>query len=208
VREPKIRVKVEPIGEDELRFTVLPEETADLFMRAAVLDLLGGRARVDRRGRVTITAVEVGDEAGLSTASLRSVPLGLIREEIARTLAGLEQRQEQPQTALSVDEAVAALIEAPPTRGRGADRDGFLAAVADAYLAAAADAPAAPVLDLHSRLKRTRRFGSVGLSTLTGWIHQARARGWLERAVQGRSAPRPGPRLIEQWNERREGGAK
>ncbi|MGK2955390.1 MAG: hypothetical protein ACSLFI_06955 [Solirubrobacterales bacterium] len=161
-------------------------------------------------GEFEVDPDAVNGFVGISSATLREVPVGWILNTVAAELndrswedgdlflitsPGLgdderrQRRGEMEQLAtLTLDRSAAEVdSSSPPKRGRPPLTDDLLQAVANAYLD---EVPAGP--GLHARL--SERFDRPE-STVRDWVLRARQAGYLSAGRSGRRGATPGPRL-------------
>lgn len=196
-------------GDGEPRFVF---EIGDLRVAAV--------AAIDS-GMLRLRSISISSPSDVTSAVLREIPLGRIKEQIVRELrrdptltdgraalramiryAGDERFPPELVSRLHKAETqayrrVASLRRREPRRGPGSRSPEFYRDVALEYLDTLKREPRQPVVFMAER-------HGVPTPTARTWVRRAREEEWLDAGQQGRAGGNPGPRLIEYLKNQRE----
>lgn len=204
-----MEIRYRPTGERDFDFVVKPERKESRVLYAPDEEIRGHASF--EAGRVTIYSLTIGRAKGLSTSSLRAIPLGELREQIIRDLREhpdlLEVREGQidfrrprprrratsPTTRVRRAETLHYLKRHSPKRLAA---DDFYRHVAQAYLSYLETHPRDPIAALTAELRKSKRHENLSRNTVTSWVRTARERMWLSSAVHGKAGADPGVRLL------------
>lgn len=177
---------------------------------------LRGSARL-AGGALIISRLSVGRRAGVTTHTLRALPLGAIRDQILRDLRGhpdllkdaaefvaprATRRVPRGRQSRELRELVTSLRRRSPTRGVA--NDDFYRDVAEVYLRFLEAHPRDPIAAMTAELRKSKLHAELNRNTVTAWVRRARQREWLTAAVHGRAGADPGVRLLLYWLKRGE----
>jgi hypothetical protein len=181
-----------------------------------------------RNGEVVLTEIAISAD-NISSDTLRAVPVGPLRLQIARDLKDSAKygdpfdirswflyntgREDDPDMADLAAEAAAAEDGAKslnrqirstgrPGGGRPPLTDKHLRNVAETYLKLFPTRPNDIRVAVADDYRLQSEWGaSLKDDRVFGWIHRSRKAGWLAETTPGSPNAEPGPRLLEWWDE-------